>query len=1588
VIRSAYHLIWLVFLVVIFSCTAAVPAQAAPELDVTLERDSAAFPTVYHSDERVDFTVKVKNEAAALGAPSEGDSLSCTTTNDNVDWLEDLNINYSFEFRWVRDGVPLTAWMPPTKVFGGGGTGSTYLSTYAVQAADKERAIQCLVKGTNGAGTGSYVVASQPVTVVNPQPVVAAPRPINPTAITRRPTIAGSATVAGNELTCTAPTTNWSTVATAKTVSGSNTLTEVFTGKGTGTTANGSNVVTGVTTTAGAFLVGQTITIPASTVAPGTTITSISGTTLTLSNPVTAGGGSAKALNAGAQPFTVGQTITGAGIPANTTIAAVSGQTLTLSANATASASNVQVFGSAAGTATTTSGSNTLTAVSVAQGNGTLTSGSTSVTGVTTTSGAFLAGQTITAPGIPAGTTIVSVGAGTLELSAAATASGAEALSAGAQPFAVGQILSGAGIPAGTKVTAVSGQTLTLSANATASASGVALSAPITGGWSFEWLRDGQPATGTVTFPTATTSKYTLTAGDVSEPAAPAVFQCVARATNASGAALVESISKLTTTPAPAFVAGTEGDAPLPQLGAVPKVESAANTAAGQITVEVELPNGLQTFAFKTEPDSWSCDKIAASDAQPARATCTREELMRPGGQYPALKVITALGADAPDLATAKATAFGAGALVPTVDELTFPIEPAIPFGISPPEGVFTARLLDEDETSDYTQAGGHPLEGVSDVVFNQKRPLTGATLPERVQVGRLRQIIADIPPGIVGNQLATPVLCPTEKEVSELNCPSASIVGEILLVETSSTAIPNEHAFPIFALEPELGVPAAFAFPDPLGNIYLFSARLRPEEGYAVSLELAPAPEEDIIASTVTICDFGPKLSSGSVIGCFKKGEAGANPKPLFTNPTRCGVPLQTRIRLNSWADPTFIEGPPFANAEVEGCEEVPFEPTADLQPSNHQADSPTGLDVELSMPTEGLEKGDECHEKQGDEGSPLVAECLSESHLRQAKITFPEGMSINASAGQGLIACSADQVKLGTNDPIACPQSSKICLVEIETPVLKDKLKGSVYIAKQGEVEGATIGLYMVFDSPKNGILVKQPVRVDPDPQTGQLVATVNESPQQPFSAVHLHCPTGPQATLLTPPKCGTYEIASELIPWSGGAPVIQKSSFQVNQGPGGGPCPTGGLDAHLSSGSENPLAGQTSPFNVRLSRPDGSDRFTALGLHLPPGLTAYLKGVPYCPEAAIARAKSRSGTGQGQTEIDSPSCPAASQIGRVIAGAGAGDNPLYVDTGRAYLAGPYKGAPLSIVAIAPAVAGPLDLGTVVVRNAVKINPRTAEVDAVSDPIPTILHGVLLDVRDVRVQIDRQRFTLNPTDCSEKQVGATVSGLAGGSANLANRFQVGGCENLGFKPNLQTRLFGGTHRGDFPRFKATYKPRPGDSNLEDLVLRFPRSEFIEQGHFRTICTRVQYAAGEGLGSQCPPGSVYGHIEAVTPILDEPLSGPVYLRSSDHNLPDVVFALHGQVNAEAAVRIDSVKGGLRASIEDAPDVPLTRVVLNMQGRQKGLFVNSRDVCATVNRATLRAEAHNDRRFEAKPALKNSKCNKGHRTKQRRKRHR
>jgi hypothetical protein len=1062
--------------------------------------------------------------------------------------------------------------------------------------------------------------------------------------------------------------------------------------------------------------------------------------------------------------------------------------------------------------------------------------------------------------------------------------------------------------------------------------------------YSYQWLRNGQPIAGAE----AKTSEYT----PVEAVDKGTVLQCEVVGQNAAGAIVgISKTSEWATEKAPS------NNTDMPTV----LTEGAGK---GPVSLELELPGGEGTYAFLVEGSGWACTSQAAAGTVHAKVSCGRTDPLEAEKSYPPLTVQTALGADAPDLAVARAS-FSGGGGTPVSDEDQFIFAPFKVFSIE----AFEAKVID-DAGGDYTQAGGHPFAARSNFAFPSYRQLGNQGGIFRFHSSaHIKRVIADTPRGFTGNVLALPALCPSVQQVGQLPspCPAGSVIGGISAL---SGGLFSQN-IPIYAIEPEFGTPAQFAFAIRLGGksvIFTFKPRLRAEDNYAVTLESAPSGEvPDIISVDLTLCGFGARTTAGqgSFTECKKASDADANPLPLITNPTRCGSPPPTtRLSVDTWENPGHFVSRDYAAPEVDGCEKVEFEPELSLVPTSHEADSPTGMDVNLTMPTAGLEGKDE-------EGNP-DPEAVSQANLKSATVTLPKGMAVNASAGHGLNACTSAQIKLGTNDPISCPDGSKIGTVEIETPLIAATLTGSVYVAKQGDNPfGSLLGIYLVFDSKKDGLLIKVAGKVTPDPQTGQLVVSFDENPEAAFSAVRMHFPQGPRSPLLTPPKCGKYEIQTEFTPWNGGKAVTQTSSLEVTSGPGGSPCPDGGLSPKLEAGTEVADAGKASPFILRLSRDDGTQRFSAIDVHTPKGLTAILKGIPYCPDAALAGISSAEGTGQAQ--IDNPSCPAASQVGTASAGAGAGPDPFYVNTGKAYLAGPYKGAPLSLAIVAPAVAGPLDLGNVVVRAALHVDPETAQVSTVSDPVPTILHGILLDIRDIRVALDRPNFTLNPTNCEPKSVVADVKGEDGGAVSVSDRFQVGGCENLPFAPKLSVRLIGGTQRGGHPRLLGTLQAAPGDANIGRAAVTIPRSEFLDQAHIRTICTRVQFAA-----DACPPGSIYGHAKATTPLLDYPVEGPVYLRSSNHKLPDLVVALKGPdyqpIEAVVVGRVDSIKGQIRTTFENAPDVPITKFELRMRGGNKGLLVNSRDTCAQHNRATVVMEGQNGKEANSRPAVINSAC--------------
>jgi len=902
-------------------------------------------------------------------------------------------------------------------------------------------------------------------------------------------------------------------------------------------------------------------------------------------------------------------------------------------------------------------------------------------------------------------------------------------------------------------------------------------------------------------------------------------------------------------------------------------------------------------------------------------------------------------------------------------------------------------------------QAGSHPFAFTTDLAVKTEEALGLGQIP----AGQAKELQIELPPGLVAAPTATPrcaavdfaTLIEVASALKLPNCSDSSVVGLATVKGAVPSGQPAEVRAPVYNLVPPPGEVAKFGFVVFGAAPVTFTAGLRESPPYNAFVTVPNIPQMVRFFSSKTVIWGNPSseehakqrgkcgafFKEGFVIGQLGGECPTSNPNvPFLTLPTACGEPLETHFEALSWLGDRFGQSV-FSHDEfgnplgISGCERLAFGPKLSAQPTTHSASSASGLDVKVDIEDEGL----------------ISPEGLADSAIKKAVVRLPKGMTINPSQAEGLGACSeADFARETATSSFGagCPGSSKVGTVEVESPLLEGEIfKGTVFVATPRKNPfGSLIALYMTIKDPALGIGVGLAGKVAPDPLTGQIVATFGEPghelPQLPFSHFRFHFREGARSPLITPPGCGTYTTEATFTPWANPAASFSTSSaFQVTSGVGGGPCPPAGpppFEPGFAAGTLNNAAVHFSPLSMRLTRRDGDQDLTKLSATLAPGLAGSLAGVSRCPETQIAIAKAKSGV----AELASPSCPSNSKIGRTVAGAGVGSQLTFVP-GSLYLAGPYHGAPFSVVSITPAVAGPFDVGTVVVRFALQVDPRSAVVTvdgAASDPIPHILAGIPLTVRDLRAYADRPHFTFNPTDCDPFAITAQIWGGGANPFSVADdsprarsaRFQAADCANLGFKPRFNLRLKGGTTRGAHPALKAVVTPRPEDANFASAVVTLPRSAFLDQGHIRTICTRVQFAAAGGNGAGCPKGAVYGFAKAFTPILDEPVQGPVYLRSSNHNLPDLVMALKGPpqapVNVEISARIDSHKGGIRTSLEDLPDLPVSRFELQMQGGKKGLIINSRNLCAHVSRAKADFVAHNDKQRSFSPVLQASSC--------------
>ncbi|MGH2973354.1 MAG: hypothetical protein ACRDLL_00585 [Solirubrobacterales bacterium] len=1016
-------------------------------------------------------------------------------------------------------------------------------------------------------------------------------------------------------------------------------------------------------------------------------------------------------------------------------------------------------------------------------------------------------------------------------------------------------------------------------------------------------------------------------------------------------------------------------------------------TTKGPVTITDTIPAGLTVKHVSpfspTAPDG-TCTEAGQT------ITCVNPGPIRPGEH---IQINIGLAVDGTgtilhegETIIDQAILSGGGTSAVVAENATEVSSALAPFEFLPGIPGFGMTPYAEDGTAE-TLAGGHPH--VFSVNLSWSTQVKANQFPAGIDEG-VRDSYVYMPHGMIINPNATPRRC-TEVLMEAYACPANTQIGVINVLTSVNGA--TVEAQPLYNMEPAPGKASNFGFVVVIFPVHI-EGGVRPGD-YTEMAEVKGIPNlfAKPAAGTQVLFWGDPSSPNFDYARESPFGDCHLSPCPVpeqdvaqLAMPTFCPEdPSEAPTGETEAFSYEHPQGPPAARADVmrdangneigaTGCAGLEFNPTLKARPTTNTADSPSGLEADLNIPqTSSLSE-------------------RATANLRKAVVGLPEGLVVNPSGANGLAGCSSAQLGIDNattvpnGNAVSCPDASRIGSIEVETALVDHPLLGSVYAATPHDNPfGSLLAIYAVIDDKPSGLLLKLPGHVEADPSTGRLVTTFDNNPQLPFTHFKLKFFGGAHGVLRTPATCGNYATTSSLTPWSApdsGPPATPRDEYAISTPPAGGSC-GGSLpnNPSLDAGVVSPIAGKYSPFVLHLRRSDGTQQISSFTTKLPEGLTAKLAGVSECSDAALSAAASKTGA----AEQASPSCPSSTRVGSVVAGAGAGPSPYYAH-GEAYLAGPYKGAPLSIAVITPAVAGPYDLGTIVVKAALRIDQNTGQATATSDPIPQILQGIPLDVRSIDVSLDRPSFTRTGTSCDPSSVDGSATSVFGQLASLTSRYQLGECAGLAFKPKLGIRLFGSTKRGGHPALRGSVTMPEGGANIDQASVALPHSEFLDQGHIGTVCTRVQFAEGDGNGSACPAASIYGHATATSPLVDYALEGNAILRSSSHELPDLVIALHGPPSQPIAVdavgRIDSIKGGIRTTFEGVPDLPVSSFVLNMQGGAKGLLQNSTNVCKKTNRATALFAAQNGKGVELTPALQNSKCGKAKKKRKHKRSHR
>jgi hypothetical protein len=987
------------------------------------------------------------------------------------------------------------------------------------------------------------------------------------------------------------------------------------------------------------------------------------------------------------------------------------------------------------------------------------------------------------------------------------------------------------------------------------------------------------------------------------------------------------------------------------KIKASPVFCAAGSPAVNPVTISEVLPSGVtldpvgvsgvNTLAVRgTEFSGIEEQELPGASFSCVLATCTYGAVVIPD-QTLELVFPLDVSPEAQALSPLTNVVRVSGGGAPSVSLSVPTVLSATPAGFEIPQGGATTGLSS-------MQAGAHP--DITNTFAFSSRNAKGEL------VGQPRDLTYKLPPGFAADFADTPACADAQFILEE--CPVDTQVG-ITTLNTFGRSVEG-LVRPVYNVVPETGQLATIAFS--VGGDFFVEGEisLRPSDyGASVAFHNIDDAIVSIAGGSLTVWGVPAdpihdplrwRPSSSKGLGAWGVADAGVTVAPYFTNPTTCGGPLSSEFQVDSWEEPGRYATAQTQDGSMFGCDSVAFEPQIETQPSASSAETPTGLNVNLES------------QQHYENAYGVVA-----SPYDDVKVVLPEGMTLNPSAGAGLQACTeAEYAYEGeTLEPEAgkgCPRESKLGTIHSRSPSISEEVSGSLYLAKPYENKfDSLVAVYVVARIPARGVIVTAVGRVELNPETGQITTVFEESPQLPISDLVFTFHQGATSPLVTPPTCGLFTAQAALNPWS--VPLqehLLTSQFEISSGVNSGPCPSAGTPPFapkVVSGTDDNDAGSYSPFYLRIIREDGEQELTRFSTVFPPGITGKLAGIPLCSQADIEAARHVT----GQEELEHPSCPAASEIGHTIVSAGVG-TVLAQAPGKVYLAGAYHGAGLSVVSITAAKVGPFDLGTVVIQFTLRINQTTAQVEVdgeTSDPIPHIIDGIVVHVREIRAYIDREKFMINPTNCDPLGVTDTITGAGANYAipadqvpvTVSSPFQAADCSSLGFKPVFKASTSSHTSRIDGASLHVTLAlPEEGgpgkEANVARVKVSLPKQLPSPLKTLQKACTEKVF--GENPGN-CPVSSRVGEVKVLTPILANPLTGPAYFVShGGAKYPELIMVLSGENGIQVQVHGEtfiSKQGITSATFSTVPDVPFSLFELTFPEREYPALTANGNLC-------------------------------------------